>query len=490
MQPIQAAAAQRVGFTLKNGLGLRQDGDTIPTVLSVNLPGGHAGVSATVSQVTDSGGSPITGEYYIEVDASTFPFGAQVRFIVQVTVGGVPLTQPVDAVVLKGSAPAVSLPPVSGVPRVSLLPTDNIGFVGNSYRQNFGSMPTMLSFYLGERGVTAPTLGPTPHLPTTISPTSDGWYIAQSLGGMTLFPTIDQSGGTGSTDATDAVGSQPDGTYDYVAMISGMRQDFPPAGVGLDREFPNGVVGGSPGVDDVYLEITRQAIAEFNAASPTNPPQYIKILTQEQFNNLNQSTLTQYENNVRIQVLGARTLESEGLLAMTVPEHYVWSRLMRGKIGTAMAGLEGPVPAYTTLTHPTSGHPGGRNWFYLFRTNGASAPFNQNNHQNAIATIVAAWIWGYAAFGLDPRGDLTFAGVPNPAMQSEVRLMIEPTSGAQIYGGHRTGVGLDPWNTAINPGGPPDSNMVLDWSPATQLQIQERIVAALDDYYAGTTEFD
>ncbi len=89
-------------------------------------------------------------------------------------------------------------------------------------------------------------------------------------------------------------------------------------------------------------------------------------------------------------------------------------------------------------------------------------------------------------WGIDPRGDTTFetnAGLPDPFD----RML---SSNGRIYGGQRAGLGTDPYNAALNPGGPPDADLDYDFSPAIQGQIQERIVAACDDYVAGTTEFD
>lgn len=393
-----------------------------------------------------------------------------------------------NRIIIPSGAIALQLGGPSVLP---LIGTDAaVAFVGNSYTQNFGSVPASLQHYLDARlPANTTSLGPPPYMATTIGD-DDGWYTAMTLGGMALFPTIDQrqQGNTGTTDAVDAILSAGPGAYDHVVLTSDFRrsEDLVP-GEGIDYVVLTGAGGTNPSLYGVILEVVRRVATALNAGGAGAG--VILRMTQEGYNVNQHTDLSNFERIVRIQVLGARQLESEGTVAFTLPDHYLWSRLTRGKIGTAGVGLEGPVPAYVGLTHANSLQPDGRNYAWLNRSQGDVAPFGRNGHQNAIATIVHAWAWGYALFGLDPRGDTTFSsptGLPTP-LNNMLR-----ADGLRIYGGHNTGLGNRPYDTAPewNPGGPPDSELDLDWSAATQLQIQERIVAALDDYYAHTTEFD
>ena len=365
-------------------------------------------------------------------------------------------------------------------------------FVGNSFTQNFGGMPNLLEYYVAERlGGSTAVLGPPPHLGTSIANGADGYFPNMSLGGMALYPTIDQRQAGGSTDAIDAIASQPPGTYDMVALTSGFRQDD--TGVdGIEYEVLAGAGGTNPNVYGVILEIKRRVIAEINARVPGIAGTVLRV-TQEGFNANSYADLSDIERIVRLQVLGARQLELEGIVARVVPEHYVWSRLQFGAFGSVGTTPTDSVPAYAGLTHTASQQPGGRNFAWLNRTRGDVVPYALNSHQNAIATIVAAWAWGYHMWGIDPRGDTTFSGDPS-GLPSPIDDMLNAT-GTRIYGGQNvyvspTNDGRFPYDVVANPSGPPDAELDLDWSLATQQQIQDRIVAALDDYEAGTTEFD
>ena len=356
--------------------------------------------------------------------------------------------------------------------------TARIVAVGNSFTQQYtvtGAIAHYVNARLDDASI---TVGPPPVLPGTISGSStSGYYPRMTLAGMTLFPAYDQrygSGLGGTEDALDAIASQPANTWDYVMLTSGFRQS--------DPTEPEEVVPGD--TRPVALQAARDVAAELGSRLTPAPVAIIRM-THEGFVANGDPDLTSVEAYIQDQVAGARQLESEGWLV--VPEHYVRGRLQYGAFGPVGSALTDPVPAYATLTHSTSAQPGNRNYGWLSRTQGTTAPFPWNSHQNVISSIVAAWTWGYWMWGIDPRGDTTFAspvGLPHP-----IDDFISP-DGSLIYGGHATGIGNRPFDVAVNPSGPPDSEFVLDWSSTTQAQIQARIVAAIDDWRAGTTEFD
>lgn len=361
----------------------------------------------------------------------------------------------------------------------------NVAFVGNSYTQNYNSLPSALDYYLGQRlpGWSG-TLGPPAYLATSINSSTDGYFPGMSLGGMTLFPTYnqDQTGGIGTTDATNAVIA--DGPFDFVVLTSGFRQEgeVPPT---VEYELLDGAGGTNVNVYGVILNTVRLASDELTAGGSTAP--IVLFMTQEGFNANDNSDLDDVERVTRLQVLGARQLEREGEVDRTVPIHYVWARLQWGAFGNVGSGVTSPVAAYSTLTHDNSSQPGNANLAWLNRSQGDTAPFNTNGHQNIIATIVHVWTYGYAMFGIDPRGDTTFdspTGLPQPFDD-----FISP-DGTRIYGGHNTGLGNNPYDTGINPSGPPDSQLDLDWNATVRGQIQDIVVAAVDDYYAQETEWD
>ena len=350
--------------------------------------------------------------------------------------------------------------------------TTTAAFVGNSFTQQFAVVPSMAHYVDATLSGAAVTLGPPPVLVDTISAGNDGYYPAMTLGGMCLYPAVDQRYGSalpdGEFDAIDAIASVAAGTYDYVILTSGFVQE--------DASLTPETVPGS-GTDTVYLQPVRDIIAEIGSRiSPA--PTCIVRMTHEGYRINNDTDLVQFQDFVGRQVLGARQLEAEGILV--VPEAYVYGRL-QGAIGSD------PVPAYSSLTHPSSSQPGNANIGWLSRTQGASGSFPFNTHLNVIATIVAAWTWGYMMWGVDPRGDTTFAsptGLPVPLSN-----FISP-DGTLIYGGHATGVGNVPFDTGTNPDGPPDSDFVLEWNATVRGQMQDRIVEAIDDWRNGTTEFD
>lgn len=369
-----------------------------------------------------------------------------------------------------------------------------VAYIGNSYTQNYGGVPALLEHYLGERlAGSAVSLGAPPHLGTTIANSgTDGWYPGMTLGGMALYPTIDQSSG-GSTDALDAIDTVADDAYTAVTLTSGLRQESDVGDPGVtisdptavEREVLPGAGGTNPNVYGVYLEVTRRVVAELQAEGST--AKVVLRMTHEGFNANYDADEDRLTRTARLQVLGARQLVAEGVVDLVLPEHYVWHRLLRGSATPVPSGITTPVPAYSALTHPQSLQPGNANLAWLNRSQGDSG-FALNGHQNAIATIVAVWAWGYMCWGIDPRGDTTFQGDPS-GLPGPFDEMINP-SGTRIYGGHNTGAGTVPYDTGTNPSGPPDGDLDLDWSSTTQGQIQDRIVAAIDDYIARATEFD
>ncbi len=379
------------------------------------------------------------------------------------------------------------LVPVLGIDAV-------LAFIGNSYTQNYGGLPDLLEYFLGQRlPGSVVSLGPPPYLATSIANSgTDGWFPGFTLGAAALFPTIDASS-SGSTDAVDAVLSVPSDTYDFVVLTSGFRQEVrvgePGVTISDASAIARVVLPGAGGTSEtqygVVLEVTRRVIAQITAGSEAS---CIIRMTHEGYNGNIDTDLSDVERTVRLLVLAARQIESEGVAAAIIPEGYVFARLQRGAVGPVGSGVSSPVPAYAALTHSASQQSGNANVAWLHRSQGDVAPFTLNAHQNAIATIVSAWIWGYALWGVDPRGDATFAGDPS-GLPSAIGNMISP-DGSRIYGGQNAGLGNNPYDTGVNPGGPPDADLDLDWSTETQLQIQTRIVAALDDYYARTTEFD
>ena len=365
----------------------------------------------------------------------------------------------------------------------------NVAFVGNSYTQNFESLPALIDYYLGEVLVGwSGTVGAPPHLATTIANSgTEGWFPGMSLAGMALYDDVDQSSG-GSTDAIDAILTT---SYDYVVLTSGFRQESRPGDAGVNddafvtREFLDGAGATSGEQYDVCLETVRRIATRLTAGGSTAP--IVVRMTHEGFNANDDTDLDTVERTVRLQVLGARQLLREGVVDRVVPDHYVWSRLQWGVFGDVGSGVTSPVAAYASLTHTDSSQSGGSNLGWMNRSQGDTAPFLNNGHQNALAMIVQTWIWGYAMFGIDPRGDTTFdsaTGLPSPFDD-----MISP-SGANIYGGHNTGLGNTPYDTGTNPSGPPDSELDLDWNATVRGQIQDIIVAAVDDFYDEETEFD
>ncbi len=386
------------------------------------------------------------------------------------------------AAVVSGSA-AAALTTSGGIAGSAAV----IAFIGNSYTQNYGSLPTLLEYYLDQRlpGNTV-SLGPPPHLGTSIANDTDGYYPGMTLGGMALYPTIDQRSNSGTTDATDAVDSVANDFYDFVVLTSGFRQETEVPGT-IDYEVLSGAGGTNPNVYGVFLEVKRRVRTEI-ITDDGSTAQVIVRMTHEGFNANADADLADSERTVRLQVLGARQLELEGVADVVVPDHYVWSRLQWGAFGSVGNTPTTPVPAFASLTHTNSLQSGGVNEAWLNRSQGDVAPFNRNGHQNAIATIVQCWLWGYALWGIDPRGDTTFSGSPS-GLPSPFDNMLN-AAGDRIYGGHNTGDGNFPYDTGVNPSGPPDSELDLDWSLTTQQQIQDRIVAAVDDYNAGTTEFE
>lgn len=495
MTPLSRTPSQVLRVATRIG-GALVDPDIAPTVTHVLVNGQARNID--VARVRLSDGSLIsptalTGTYAFVFDGSELAVGDVVEILFRTGSAGREIDGCVAGRVVQNSGYGVPslepgdpfVPPIGGGEGPVFDGTVRAAYVGNSYTHNF-DIPGAVQHYVNERLAGASVaLGPPPHLGTTIASGNGGYYPAMTLGGMTLYPTIDQrqpdSNGDieGSTDAIDALASQPPFTYDSVILTSGFNQEQ--TGIdGIEEE----TVPGS-GSDTVVIEVKRRAISQIRTRLG-GLVQVIVRMTHEGYRLNTDVGLAQYENFVRRQVLGARQVEAEGLVSAVIPEAYVWWRLVAGASGAVGNAPFDEVPAYAGLTHPQSTQPGNRNYGWLNRTQGVTAPFAWNGHQNAIAAVVAAWTQGYVLWGIDPRGDTTFqlpAGLPNP--------LDDFISGdGRIYGGHATNVGNTPWDTSVNPSGPPDPNLALDWSLATQAQIQDRVVAACDDYIEGTTEFD
>ena len=489
MTPLSRTPGQVLRVATRLG-GAFVAADIAPTVSAVLVNGQARLLSVDRVQLTDGdifSPSVLPGQYAFVFDGSNLRVGDIVTILFRAGAGNRQVDGCVSGRVCAAAGygvpslipgPPVILPPGGDG---ALFNTDTTAaYVANSFAQQF-QIPEVVAHYVAARLGSVGTLGPPPHLGTTISSGNDGYYPAQTLGGMALYPTLDQRepGNTGSTDAIDAMASQPLGTYDFAILTSGFIQEQTGVG-GIAAE----TVPGS-GADTVVLEVKRRVISEI-ASRLGGQTQVVVRMTHEGYRTNNDVGLAQVESWIRRQVLGARQLEAEGL-AVVLAIHYVWSRLQYGAFGPVGTALTDPVPAYVGLTHSTSTQPGNRNYGWLNRTQGVTAPFAWNTHQNAIAAVVEAWAAGYALWDINPIGDTTF--------QSPVGLLgrlanfISP-DGMSIYAGHATGVGLYPWDPAYNPGGPPDSELVLDWSPPTQEQIQRRIVDAVDDLNNGTTEFE
>lgn len=493
MTPLSRTPSQVLRVATRLG-GALVDPDIAPTVTHVLINGQASNLTVARVRLTD--GAPLTpaaldGHYAFVFDGSSLAIGDVVEVLFRTGSAGRELDGCVAGRVCANSGygepdlepgGGIVLPPGGGGEGggAVLFSDSSAAYVGNSYTQQF-DIPAATQHYVNTRlpGGTA-NLGPPPHLGTTISQGDDGYYPAMTLGGMALFPTIDQrQGGPGSTDAIDALASQPPGTYDAVILTSGFIQEQT-GDDGIEAE----TVPGS-GADTVVLEVKRRVISEIG--SRLGPLTSVIVrMTHEGYLLNDDVGLAQYESFVRRQVLAARQLEVEAIALAVIPEAYVWWRLVAGASGVVGNAPSDPVPAYVGLTHPESTQPGNRNYGWLNRTQGVVAPFNWNGHQNALGSIVAAWTQGYILWGIDPRADATFqfpAGLPNP-------LDDFISNDGRIYGGHATNVGNTPWDAGVNPGGPPDPDLVLDWSLATQAEIQDRIVSACDDYTEGTTEFD
>lgn len=504
MRRVLGRFGQRLPFFVRDrDVGIAPD--ATPTIDAVIVDGAEApAVVATME------GPVNTGQYAVVLDASGLRVGSRVRVLVSYAIAGAPHNEQLDAMVTRrvgAVLPAIPPDPPVGAPAgqpVGL--STRMALAANSFTGNFGGVYThMVHLLTGALGPNSLQISPPPRLPTSITSDNDGYFAGMTLGGMALFPTIDQRqpGNTGTTDFVDAVLAQPLGSYDYIVLTSGFLQDT--VGVaGIERQVLPGAGGSDPNQFGVILEITRRIVQELRDAGIAS--RILVRLTQEGFNPNGDADLVDAERRMRLQVLAARQLVAEGVVDAVLPDFYVFWRLMCGAAGPVGNAPSDPVPAYAALTHANSLQPGGRNFAWPYRSQGgAPVPvdpadpegptwFPRNAHQNAVGTIVAAWASAYALFGLDPRGDTTFAspaGLPSP-----LNHMIR-ADGQRIYGGHNVSTqdppslaGLRPYDLSVNPDGPPDAELDFDWSTPTQLQIQDRIVPAVDDFYAQTTEFD
>lgn len=368
-----------------------------------------------------------------------------------------------------------------------------IAYFGNSFtlfwgNNDEGGLPLNLLHVLSSLvpGHTVTASAP-PYLATSIANSNNvsGFYPGMSLGGMTLFPTIDQrTDNAGTTDAIDALASVPNNTYDLIVLTSGMKRDNGSAGTAY--ELPDGIIPtANVNTWGVNLGIARQVGPLVRAESDGA---VAMRLTQEGFNANDDVDLSDMQRIIEVQVRGARQLLAEGVIDHIIPDHWVWGRLL-GIIGANPA----PITAFAALTHSNSLQPGGRNYAWLQYGEGPAAPFDTNSHQNAIGTIVNAWIHALWMFGIDPRGDTTYSGDPS-GLPAPLNNMLNAT-GTRVYGGQNIDGGVAnqngnlPYDLTENPAGPPDSEMDLDWSLTTQAEIQDVIYQAWVDWEAGTDEF-
>jgi len=480
--PIRSLPGQRVPFSLRvNGELSNADSFSSRILIANGLP---TGIPYSIRNAEDASVLDIPGVYWIELDASSLSHRDQLRFDFEWVLDGVTRRAEVRYSVFDGavfsSSPVVPVAPVVSVPL-----TSSVAYVVNSFTGNYGGAYSILSHYIGERlGPNSLTLSPPPVSAANTIGDADGVFSGMTLGGMTRYPMIDQSGGSGSEDALDAILAQPDGTFDYIQYTSGFRQEQEVPGT-YDFEVLPGAGGTNPGVFGVHLQVMRDNVSDINGMLVTTPAHILRM-TQEGFNANDDSDLTDMERIIRLQVLGARQLEAEGVIATTLPLHYVWSRLMWGAFGSVGSGLSTPVPLYSSLTHQNSQQPGGANLAWLSRSQNDTG-FPTNSHQNFIGTLVNVWAEGYALYGINPIGDTTFdfPFIATAASQNFIR-----PDGARIYGGQAQGAGNLPYDTGVNPGGPPDAELDLPWTSAIRNEIQTRIVAAIDDYYTQATEFD
>jgi len=493
---------QRLPFFVRDrGVGFAPD--ATPTVDAVIVDG--AQVSSAIASVE---GPVNAGQYAVVLDASGLRVGARVRVLVSYAIATAPFNVQLDAIVTRRVGAILPdpppLPPVGAPAGLPAGTATRMAFGGNSYIGNYRGLWQHTQHYLGQRlGANTLQLSPPPVLPQTIG-NDDGVFPGMTLGGMSLFPTIDQrqGGNTGTQDFVDAVLAQPLGSYDYIAFVSGFLQDT--VGVaGIDYEILPGAGGTNPSQFGVILEIKRRLVQELEAAGVT--ARFIALMTHEGFRPNEDADLADAERRMRLQVLAARQLVSEGVVDAVIPLSYAWSRAQYGAFGTVGTGPTDPVPAYVGLTHTNSNQPGGRNWGWAQRSQGGEPVlidpggdpdgptwFPRNGHQSALGTILNVWALAHSLWGVDPRGDVSFS---NPAnLLNPLNHMIR-ADGLRIYGGHDVATqtslaGLRPYDTSVNPGGPPDSELDLDWSATPQGQIQDRIYAAVTDFHAETTEFD
>lgn len=474
--------------------GVFTEGDIAPTATGVLVNGVARDIPATLVRLDDAGLFPSTtfpGLYGFRFDGSSLAMGDTVEILFRTRAHGRTLDSSVCGRVCSSADLGVDFrvpPPLpgdgGGGDGGGYGNGSNIVFGGNSYTEENRGIPRLLAHNLSVRSGISATLGPPPYLGAGISIAqgSSGYFAGMTLGGMALYPTIDQRENGGSTDLIDAIASQPVGTYDAIVLTSGFRQDVTGVG-GIEYEYLPGA-GGTGSQYGVILEIKRRVIAEINSRVPSVP--VIIRMTHEGWNPNYYTDLSNYERLVRLQVLGARQIESEGIVQSVIPEAYVLKRLQAGASGLVGSGAVDPLPDYVGLLHASSLQPGGRNFGWSHRTQGDTAPFALNRHQNALSALISVWTMGYLLFGVDPRGDTTFntnAGLPDPWD----RLL---SSDGRIYCGQPVGLGYDPYNLSINPGGPPDSQLDLPIGAAIQARIQSLIVDACDDYTDGATEYD
>ncbi len=370
-------------------------------------------------------------------------------------------------------------------------------FVGNSFTQNLGELPNYIQYLLDQHQPTnTTTLGPpTPNLATTLGDT-DGWFTGQGTSEMCFA-----GNGTTTTDALDHIATNGVGTYDSVVITSNYRQDGDSVSPPVTRED---VGYGTNNQWIAYVEWLRLIAQELDSLGYTGP--MIVRMSQEGENWNGDTDFSDATRLQQVKMAAARRLESEAntasvpLSVYNVPDHYVWYRLCIGNEDglTFGNGPQTPVPSFTSLVHQASLQPSSRNVSWCNRSNNDTNPPlgdppNRNSHQNFLATLINTWTWGYAVWGIDPRGDTSFDlpfTIPGGNVNSQNFIN---TDGTRIYGGQAQGIGnvpydpVSPYNLITVVNAIPDAELDLPWTAAIRTEIQDRIVAAVDDYYAGTT---
>ncbi|MGH1343800.1 MAG: hypothetical protein ACRBN8_19745 [Nannocystales bacterium] len=442
------------------------EGDIAPTATAVLVNGQARGIPVTRLRLDDGNLFPSTeipGQYGFLFDGSSLALGDRVDILYRTRSNGRILDGCVSGRVCSRGDMGVDFrvpPTLPGGGDEGPFPSAladfsaSIVFGGNSQTFNYpwdanpvqGGLPSMIAYILEQHlgGAAAPTLGPPP--PTSISD-AEGYYPGQSLSQMAF--------GGAPDDMIDAIAGGPAGTYDHAVFTSGFRQDG-----GFPEELPP---------YNVLLGNHRQALLELAVGGIDSA--YIRM-SSEGFQIDNESDNTDFAFFVERLIRGARQLEGEGIgnLTAVVPDLYVWYLLQ----------IADPVPGFSSLTHPASLHPGNRRYGWLQRTQASGATFVLNAHQNYLGTIVNAYTWCYALWGVDPTGGPDLFAAPFGTRPNDRWIS---AAGDQIYLGDSNGTGF------LGGATPPDTPSIAPWNATIRADIRVRIRNAVDQYYSGATVF-